>query len=206
MPTIGWMGTGTMGYAMAENALQAGYSLRIYNRSKEKAAPLLEKGAIWAPTPAAAVAGVDVVWIMLADDAAIRDVFTGETGILSAISSGVLVIDSSTVSPATSMTIGKLVAEKGAEFLDAPVSGSRPHAEQAALTFMVGGTQQAYEKATPYFDVLGKKSFYLGEQGAGINRERTSANWCKPFGIFTEVTMSYDWPLTEMGPTSLLAR
>ena len=167
MPTIGWIGTGTMGYAMAENALQAGYSLRVYNRSREKAAPLLEKGAIWAPTPAAAAAGVDVIWTMLADDMAIREVFTGENGILAAISPGVLVIDSSTVSPSTSMAIGTAVAEKRAEFLDAPVSGSRPHAEQAALTFMVGGTQNAYEKAIPYFEALGKKSFYLGEQGAG---------------------------------------
>ncbi len=167
MSTIGWIGTGTMGYAMVENALQAGYSLRVYNRSKEKAAPLLEKGAMWAPTPAAAAAGADVIWTMLADDAAITEVFTGENGILSAISPGGLVIDSSTVSPSTSMAIGTAVAEKRAEFLDAPVSGSKPHAEQAALTFMVGGTQNAYEKAIPYFEALGKKSFYLGEQGAG---------------------------------------
>ncbi len=167
MTTIGWIGTGTMGYAMAENALKAGFSLRIFNRNREKATPLLEKGALWAPTPGAAAEGVDVVWTMLADDAAILGVFFGESGILSTLSPGTLVIDSSTVSPSTSLTIGKAVAEKQATFLDAPVSGSRPHAEQAALTFMVGGTQQAYEKALPYFEALGKKSFYLGEQGAG---------------------------------------
>ena len=167
MPTIGWIGLGTMGMPMAENALKAGFSLKVYNRTKDKAAPLLDKGAQWASTPAEAATNVDVVWTMLADDTAIRQVFFDNHGVLSKLEPGTLVIDSSTVSPATSAAVGAAVADIPAHFLDAPVSGSEPHAQQAALTFMVGGDEHVYEAAKPYFEALGKTSYYLGEHGAG---------------------------------------
>ncbi len=158
----------------------------MYNRSPAKAAPLQEAGAAVAPSPAALWEHADTVITMVSDDAALRQVHQGETGLLAeagrapksegrqrsggtGIGTGKTVIDMSTVSPATSRDLAAQLAAKGVEYLDAPVAGSVKPAELGQLVIMVGGKKAIYEAALPIFERLGKASFLLGDQGAGNN-------------------------------------
>lgn len=121
---LGWAGLGNMGTPIVKNLLKAGYNVSVYNRTKEKENELIEAGATSAETPNQLIEKCDVVFTMVADDNAVKEIYTGENGLLTNQNAGKLAIDMSTVSPATSRYITDACRDKGMEFLDAPVSGS----------------------------------------------------------------------------------
>lgn len=161
------LGLGTMGGGMAANLLKAGFPLTVYNRTAAKAQSLVSSGARLASSPAEAVQGAAFVISMLADDAASRQVWTGEGGALEAVGTGTILIESSTVSPAWIAELAVLASARGAELLDAPVTGSRMQAEAGQLSFLVGGTDQALGAATPVLKAMSKEIVHLGPVGSG---------------------------------------
>jgi len=164
--TIGFIGTGLMGRGMARSLIRKGHAVRVYNRTRAKAEEVAQLGGRVAASPAEAVRGADVVITMLADPEAVTACFDGPDGILSALSPGAVVIDSSTVSPPTTQKLADRVRAKGGELLDAPVFGSKNEAENGALGFIVGGDRTVFESVQDVFSCLGK-STYMGSTGMG---------------------------------------
>ncbi|KGE19018.1 NAD(P)-dependent oxidoreductase [Paenibacillus wynnii] len=167
MKQIGFIGLGTMGAPMASNILRAGYQVTVYNRTASKCEPLISEGAKTASTPHAAAEGKDVIITMISNDDSIREVFYGKDGILEALKPGAVVIDSSTISTGLVREIAAAVADHGGQFLDAPVTGSKPAAIEGTLVFMVGGNADVIESTRDIFDTLGKKLLHMGENGSG---------------------------------------
>lgn len=167
MQTLGFLGTGIMGTAMATLLLDAGYDLRVWNRTQSKLDPLLEKGARAAQTPREVVEHCAVTLAMLADPQAARSVFFGDDGVCGAMAPEKAYIDLSTVDPHTPQQIADAVREQGGRFLEAPVSGSKKPAEDGTLIVLAGGDAKLYKDAEKIFSVIGKKSLYLGEAGRG---------------------------------------
>ncbi|MEC0373674.1 NAD(P)-dependent oxidoreductase [Paenibacillus chibensis] len=167
MKKIGFIGLGTMGAPMASILLKQGHEVTVYNRTASKCEPLVAEGAASAATPREAAAGRDAVITMVSNDDSIREVFYGENGILQSLESGMTVIDSSTISPALVKELAASVHEKGGHFLDAPVTGSKPAAEDGTLVFMVGGEASVLENAAELFDAMGKKVIHMGPNGSG---------------------------------------
>jgi 3-hydroxyisobutyrate dehydrogenase len=165
--TIGWIGLGNMGIPMSQRLINAGYPVTVYNRNRAKETALKTAGAATADTPAALIKNTAIVFVMVTDDQAIRDLFQGEKGLLSAQTSGKLIVNMSTVSPGISREFGELCRKQGNEYLDAPVSGSVKQALDGQLVIMVGGSQPAFDQASPVFQHLGKLSLHLGDLGAG---------------------------------------
>ncbi|MED2255263.1 NAD(P)-dependent oxidoreductase [Brevibacillus parabrevis] len=166
---IGWIGLGNMGVPMASNLLSAGYDVRVWNRSPEKAAPLVALGAKQTESLAQLVDECDVLFTMVSDDEAVKAIYTGTDGLLSARVSGKLAIDMSTIAPETSRFLAEQSKKVGLRFLDAPVSGSVGPAKEAQLVIMVGGEKADYDVAKPMLDKLGKAAVYLGSHGAGTS-------------------------------------
>ncbi|HXB07014.1 MAG TPA: NAD(P)-dependent oxidoreductase [Puia sp.] len=164
---LGWIGLGNMGKPMSQRHINAGYPVTVYNRSKEKEAALKAAGAAIAATPAELLKNTDIVFLMVTDDQAIRDIFTAGNGLLAAGVTGKLVVNMSTVSPAISKEFAAACKAQGNDYLDAPVSGSVRQAQDGQLVIMVGGSAAAYEKAGPVFQPLGKLTLHLGDIGAG---------------------------------------
>ena len=168
MTTIAFLGLGRMGLPMATNLVGAGHELTVWNRSPEKAQRFAAvHGARAADTPAAVVAGSDVVITMLADDRALLDAWTGENGALETVRPGTLAIDMATVAPGTIATLGRRLAEREVLLVDAPVSGSVPAATAATLMIMAAGVPDAVERATPVLSAMGDRIVPLGRSGAG---------------------------------------
>lgn len=167
MKRIGFIGLGTMGLPMANNLLKAGYELTVYNRSKERAS-LLEGGLATAvDTPAQVAARSEVVFTILAADKSVEEVVLGKDGVAEGAAPGMILADSTTIMPDTSKKLAQVLAEKGIEFLDAPVTGSEPQAIKGELTFMVGGKKEIFDRCLPFFDIMGKKAVHVGSHGAG---------------------------------------
>lgn len=164
---VGVIGMGTMGSPMAINLIRAGFAVTVFNRTPEKCAAAVREGARQAGSVGELASGTDIVLIMLSDAGAVQEVSLGEDGILAKGRPGMLVIDSSTISPAASKELGASYAAKGMSFLDAPVTGSRPQAETGKLFFLVGGSESAYKQAIPLFDAMGRRHIHLGENGMG---------------------------------------
>jgi 3-hydroxyisobutyrate dehydrogenase len=164
---IGWIGLGNMGTPMVKNLVKAGFDLTVYNRSADKTEALAKEINIKvAHSPADLVAASDVIFTMLSDDNAVKQVYEGENNVFSVAAGRELtMVDMSTVSPETTKYLAGLCAEKGISYLDAPVAGSVKPAEEAQLVIMVGGDENVYVKVKPAFDALGKMSVYLGENG-----------------------------------------
>lgn len=165
-PRVGFVGLGMMGSRMARRLLDAGYALTVYNRTPEKAQPLVHAGASLAPTLRAVAEESDVILYSLADDAAVRQVVLGAEGVLDGARRGSLLIDVSTVLPDTSRAVCTAASAKSVAAIDAPVSGSTPQAEQGTLVIFVGGEREAYDAASPILDVLGRHQ-HMGPSGAG---------------------------------------
>jgi 3-hydroxyisobutyrate dehydrogenase len=165
--SIGWVGLGNMGTPMCENLLKAGNKLTVYNRTREKEKPAVDAGALPAENLRNLAGSCTVIFTMLANDHAVKEVYLDEQGILSGAGEGTLCIDMSTVSPDTSRLLADACGRKNVRFLDAPVSGSVKPAQDATLIIMVGGSRQDYEEARPLFQHLGKLSLYLGPSGSG---------------------------------------
>jgi len=162
---IGFVGLGNMGTPMARNLLGQGFPLFVYNRTREKENELVRLGASSADTLRQLSQVCDVVITMISNDAAVEEVYNSRDGLLSDPSDGVLMIDMSTVGPQTSKKLAKDCRGKGVHFLEAKVSGSVKPAEEGQLVIMAAGEIADYLKVLPAFDVLGKRSFYLGEVG-----------------------------------------
>jgi 3-hydroxyisobutyrate dehydrogenase len=164
---IGWIGLGLMGSPMSQQLLKAGYPLTVYNRHKDKEAELKEQGANTALTPKELLQQTDVVIIMVTDDKAIHEIFTGENGLLGADATDKIIINMSTVSPAINKEMAELCKQQGNHFLDAPVSGSVKQAETAQLVIMVGGEATVLEKVKPVLETIGKMVVNVGATGTG---------------------------------------
>ncbi len=164
---VALLGLGTMGAGMATNLLKAGFSLSVYNRSLAKAKPLTDFGARSFATPAEAVKGASIIISMLSDDAASRAVWLGHEGALDAAEKNSVMVESSTVSPTWIAEFSGLVAQRGLELLDAPVTGSRMQAEGGQLSFLVGGSDAVLHKATPVLKAMSKEIIHLGPIGSG---------------------------------------
>lgn len=163
--TISYLGLGTMGSGMASNLLKAGYKLSVWNRSGEKCEPFSRKGARVADTPTNAVRDVDLVIYSLSNDQAVEEVVFGANGILSGISAGQIAMDMSTVLPATSLREQEAYSKRGADFLDAPVFGSKKESADAKLWIMAAGKRDAFEKVKPVLQHLGQTIHYFGKNG-----------------------------------------
>lgn len=167
MTTVAFVGLGAMGSRIAANLLQAGFTLKVYNRDRAKTAALAAQGAAVADSPAAAAQGAAFVVSIVADDAASRAVMLGEKGVLAGAAKGTVVIDSSTNSPALARELGAAAAAKQVAYLDAPVSGSLAQAQGKELVFLVGGDQAAFEQAQPLFAAMGRLARRIGGPGHG---------------------------------------
>lgn len=164
---IGWAGLGNMGSPMALNLLKAGYQLIVYNRNREKEKELLLAGATSAADLPNLAAEADIVFTMLADDAAVKSVYNEQDGLLAGAQAGKLLIDMSTVAPETSRYLSARCADKAVAFLEAPVSGSVQPAREGKLIILAAGAVQDFEKAKPLLDSLGKLTLHLGVAGSG---------------------------------------
>jgi 3-hydroxyisobutyrate dehydrogenase-like beta-hydroxyacid dehydrogenase len=166
--TVAVLGTGHMGSAMSRALAGAGFDLVLYNRTLSRCEPLAaELGCRVLGTAAEAVAAADVSISMVADEPAVEALYRGKAGVLEGLSAGKVVADSSTVPPSVARGLADDVHARGAEILDAPVSGSTALAQSGGLTIMVGGEAAALERARPVFDALAKRVFYLGALGNG---------------------------------------
>jgi 3-hydroxyisobutyrate dehydrogenase len=164
---IGWIGTGVMGVSMCGHLLAAGYPTTVYTRTRERAEPLLERGASWARSPAEVAAASEAVFSIVGYPADVRDVMLGERGVLSTAARGTLVVDMTTSEPSLAVEIYEAAKAKGVAAIDAPVSGGDVGARNATLSIMVGGDAEAVERARPLLEVLGKTIVHQGGAGAG---------------------------------------
>lgn len=166
-PTVGYLGMGIMGTAMAGRLVDAGYQVTVWNRSKDKCESLAAKGAKVADTAQALIEACDITFACTSDPASARAVVFGENGVLAGISAGKRYIDMSTIDEETACEIGAAIVAKGGRFLEAPVSGSKGPAINGQLVILSAGEKALCEEAQPCFDIMGKKTFFLGDVGAG---------------------------------------
>lgn len=167
MASIGFIGVGNMGGPMARNLLKAGHTVKAFDLSAEAVQKVVDAGGVKASSVQEAATDVDAVVTMLPAGRHVSSVYTGDKGILSAARPGTLFIDSSTIDVKTARETIAAAETKGMLMLDAPVSGGIAGAENAALTFMVGGSDAAFAKAKPLLEAMGKKIVHAGGAGNG---------------------------------------
>ncbi len=164
---VGFIGLGNMGLPMAANLLKAGFALTVYNRTRSRAEELAALGASIADSPAELTRGADIVLSCLADVAASREVFLGPNGVVASARAGQILCDHATVDLATSRAVDAAAREKGAFFLDAPISGGPEGAKAGTLSIMAGGEREPFKKACPVFRAMGKTVIHMGRNGSG---------------------------------------
>ncbi len=164
---LAFIGLGIMGQPMAGHLLAAGCPLVVNNRSKHKADELLARGATWAPTPAAAAAEADVVFVCVTDTPDVQAVLLGENGVIRSARDGLIVVDCSTIAPAAEREFADKLLTYKTTLLDAPVSGGDIGATNATLSIMVGGPEEAFRKVLPLLQKLGKTITHTGPVGTG---------------------------------------
>ena len=164
---VGYIGLGIMGKSMARNLMAAGYPLVVHNRSREAVKELVSEGAEEAFSPKEVASKVDMVFTNLPDSPDVEEVALGKDGVIDGAHPGLIFIDNSTIKPATARLIAQKLAEHEVKSLDAPVSGGDIGAQRGTLTVMVGGEYEAFQKALPLFEAVGKTITYVGESGAG---------------------------------------
>jgi len=169
MANVGFVGLGVMGSRMVKRLLEAGHAVTGYNRTKSKAQWLVDAGMKWADTPRAAAQAGEFVFSMVTNTEALQAVTTRPDGILAGLSANKIYIDMSTVSPSTSRELAKQVESKGAQMLDAPVSGSVITLEEGKLSIMVGGNRSALERARPILEAIGPKVTHVGGNGLAVS-------------------------------------
>jgi len=165
--TIGYIGLGLMGKSIARNIQKAGFPIIVHNRSRGAVDELVAEGANAAFTPAEVASQVEVVFTNLPDSPDVEMVTLGKNGIIEGAHPGLVYIDNSTIKPATARHIAEVLAEKGVECLDAPVSGGDVGARNATLAIMVGGPAGALERVRPVLQAMGKTITHVGDSGAG---------------------------------------
>jgi 3-hydroxyisobutyrate dehydrogenase len=164
---VGWIGTGVMGLSMCGHVLDAGYDVTVHNRTRERAQPLLERGATWADTPGAVAAASDVVCSIVGYPGDVREVLLGDDGALGGAAAGSVLVDLTTSEPSLAVEIAEVAAAKGVACVDAPVSGGDVGARNATLSIMVGGHEEAVERVRPLLETFGKTIVRQGGPGAG---------------------------------------
>jgi 3-hydroxyisobutyrate dehydrogenase-like beta-hydroxyacid dehydrogenase len=168
MAKLGFVGLGVMGSQMVSRLLDKGHTVTGYNRTKEKAQWLIDKGMKWADSPRAVAAASDVTFAMVTNAAAIAAVTDGTDGIIAGLGPGKLFIDMSTVSPEVSRATAAKVRAKGADMVDAPVSGSVITLQQGRLSVMVGGKKETFDKVQPLLLDIGPKVTHVGDNGLAL--------------------------------------
>ncbi|HEX4485679.1 MAG TPA: NAD(P)-dependent oxidoreductase [Terriglobales bacterium] len=160
---IAFLGLGIMGRPMAANLVKAGHDVTVWNRSAGKDV----EGAKTAATPAEAAKGAEVVWMCVSDTKAVEGLLFGEQGVEPSLGAGTIVVDSSTISPTATLKFAERLRAKGADYVDAPVTGSKTGAEGGTLIFIVGGKDEAIERLKPLFAAMGKQFFRMGGTSKG---------------------------------------
>ena len=154
--SIGWIGLGNMGIPMCKNLLKAGYPLTVYNRTKHKEKELTAAGAATADSPAKMFETCDIVFTMVSNDDAVKDIYDGKDGLLSQASAkGKMAINTSTISPETSKEMAEKCRQAGVEYLESPVSGTVKPAEDGTLMMLTSGTKEAFDKGKPILECFG---------------------------------------------------
>src|ERR1700683_2495420 len=166
-PNVAILGLGIMGSGMAQRLLAAKFPLTVYNRDRAKCVASAANGALIAASPSEAASHAQIILSMVADDVASRQVWLGADGALAGVSPSSVLIESSTLSLAWIQELATASAERGCEFLDAPVTGTKPHAASGELLFLVGGSRDALDRARPVFSILGRDAIHLGPSGSG---------------------------------------
>lgn len=164
---IGFIGLGLMGKPMARNLMKSGYHLTVHNRSRAAVDELVSEGAEAAACPKEAAASADVIITMLPEDLHVEAVVGGTDGVMASIRRDAILMDMSTISPATARKIADQLATRDAHMLDAPVSGGVEAAAEGTLTIMVGGKVEIFKRVQPLFQILGKNINHMGDHGAG---------------------------------------
>ena len=164
---IGWIGTGVMGRSMCSHIIEAGYPVRVYTRTKEKASALLETGAIWCNSPEEIAGSSDIIFTMVGYPEDVEEVYLSRTGILVHAEPGAILVDMSTSRPSLARKIFQEAANRGCHALDAPVSGGDIGAREATLAIMAGGERETFEKVLPLLRILGRNISLMGGPGAG---------------------------------------
>lgn len=171
MAKLGFLGLGIMGYPMARNLAKAGHEVFVWSHTAEKCQKLAaeESGVRPCATPKEVGGNAECIFLCVGDDKMSEQVILGKDGIAEGAKVGTVIVDTSTVSPASSIAIGEQLKAKGIEFLGAPCTGSKPGAEGGTLTFMIGGPKEVFERARPYFEPMGKNLYYCGGPGMGLH-------------------------------------
>ncbi len=164
---LGWIGTGVMGSSMCGHLLAAGYAITVYNRTREKAQPLLDRGAKWANGPKAVAEASDIVFTIVGFPKDVREVILGPEGVLAGSKPGNIIVDMTTSEPALAQEIAAEARKHGILAVDAPVTGGDIGARQATLSIMVGGEEEAVQAVWPCLERLGKTIVHHGGPGAG---------------------------------------
>jgi 3-hydroxyisobutyrate dehydrogenase-like beta-hydroxyacid dehydrogenase len=160
---VAFLGLGIMGRSMAANLVKGGHEVAVWNRSPGKHVD----GARLAASPAEAAREAEVVWTCVSDTKAVEDVLFGSNGVEQSLQPGMVIVDSSTISPTATRQFAERVQARGVDYVDAPVTGSKIGAENGTLIFIVGGNEPVVEKLKPLFDSMGKQLFRMGETGKG---------------------------------------
>jgi len=160
---VAFLGLGIMGRSMAANLVKAGHELTVWNRTPGKDV----EGARSAASPAEAATGAEVIWMCVSDTKAVEAVLFGPQGVEQSLTQGMILVDSSTISPSATRKFAERVRPKGVDYVDAPMTGSKVAAESGTLIFMVGGEEAAIEKLKPLFAAMGKLFFRMGETSKG---------------------------------------
>ena len=168
MAELGFVGLGVMGSGVARRLLDAGHTVTVWNRTREKAEPLLAAGAHWADSPRAVAERSEIVFTMVTNTAAVKALTDGPNGILAGLAPGKVYVDMSTASPANTRALAEQIAAIGAQMLDAPVSGSVITLEEGKLTIMVGGDAETFERVKPVLEAIGPRVFHLGPNGTAV--------------------------------------
>jgi 3-hydroxyisobutyrate dehydrogenase-like beta-hydroxyacid dehydrogenase len=165
---IGIVGLGAMGQVIVPRLLAAGYTVTGWNRSRERAAPLIERGMRMAESPAAVAAASEVTFSIVTDGAAVKAVALGENGVLAGIQPGAVYVDMGTISPEVTREVAAAFAERGFRMLDAPLSGSPVTVQQGNASLMIGGDKAAFERIEPVLRAIGPKVTYIGASGQAV--------------------------------------
>jgi 3-hydroxyisobutyrate dehydrogenase len=164
---VGWIGTGVMGLSMCGHLLAAGYRTTVFNRTKAKAQPLIDRGAVWADSPEAVAAASEVVFTMVGFPPDVREVYLSKSGTLAAARAGTVFVDMTTTEPSLALELYEVAAARKAHAVDAPVSGGDVGARNQTLSIMIGGDTDVVQALMPLFTILGKNIVHQGGPGAG---------------------------------------
>ncbi|MEX2016662.1 MAG: NAD(P)-dependent oxidoreductase, partial [Candidatus Hydrogenedentales bacterium] len=171
---LGWIGTGVMGVSMCGHLIERGFAATVYNRTKAKAQPLIEKGAKWADSPRAVAESSDVVFSIVGYPSDVREVILGEQGALGGCRAGAVLVDMTTSDPSLAVEIAERAKAKGVHSVDAPVSGGDVGAREARLSIMIGGDKDVVAALQLCFEAMGKTIIHQGGPGAGQHTKLTN--------------------------------